>query len=154
MSLKRLLLCVLSFAFAAPLAAQDVPWSPLKRGSDNVDVLGHLPLGPRLSVADMDMEQELDRPFVYIARMVYGDDGPKGTDIISIEDPENPQLLYEWRIENQDLHQRTGGMDVKHFKWNDRYYLVQSLQFGGGGPDNDLGAVILGALGAEIERVA
>jgi hypothetical protein len=141
MSLKRLLLCVLSFAFAAPLAAQDVPWSPLKRGSDNVDVLGHLPLGPRLSVADMDMEQELDRPFVYIARMVYGDDGPKGTDIISIEDPENPQLLYEWRIENQDLHQRTGGMDVKHFKWNDRYYLVQSLQFGGGGPDNDLGEV-------------
>ena len=147
MSLKRLLLCVLSFAFAAPLAAQDVPWSPLKRGSDNVDVLGHLPLGPRLSVADMDMEQELDRPFVYIARMVYGDDGPKGTDIISIEDPENPQLLYEWRIENQDLHQRTGGMDVKHFKWNDRYYLVQSLQFGGGGPDNDLGAVILDVTG-------
>ena len=85
MSLKRLLLCVLSFAFAAPLAAQDVPWSPLKRGSDNVDVLGHLPLGPRLSVADMDMEQELDRPFVYIARMVYGDDGPKGTQLIPIK---------------------------------------------------------------------
>lgn len=130
-----------------PLAAQDVPWTPLKRGSDNIEVLGHLPLGPRLSVADMDVEQELDRPFAYVARMVYGFEGPKGTDIISIADPENPELLFEWRIENQDLHQRTGGMDVKHFKWNDRYYLVQSLQFGQGGPNTDLGAVILDVTG-------
>ena len=130
-----------------PLAAQTPPWTPLERGSDNVDVLGHLPLGPRLSVADMDVEQELDRPYAYVARMVYGDTGPKGTDIISIEDPEKPQLLYQGRIEDQDLHQRTGGMDVKHFKWNDRYYLVQSLQFGQGGPDTDLGAVVLDVTG-------
>ena len=33
---------------------------------------------------------EIDRPFAYVARMVYGDEGPKGTDIISIEDPERP----------------------------------------------------------------
>lgn len=135
------------FAAPAPVDAQDVPWTPLKRGSDNIEVLGHLPLGPRLSVADMDVEQELHRPFAYVARMVYGTEGPKGTDIISIADPEKPELLYEWRIENQDLHQRTGGMDVKHFKWKDRYYLVQSLQFGQGGPDTDLGAVILDVTG-------
>ena len=147
MSLKRLSLVVLSLAVGAPLAAQAVPWSPLKRGSDNVEVLGHLPLGPRLSVADMDVEQEMHRPYAYVARFAYGGQGGKGTDIISIEDPENPQLLYEWRIENQDLHQGTGGMDVKHFKWNDRYYLVQSLQFGQGGPNNDLGAVILDVTG-------
>ncbi len=143
MSLKRLLLSVLALAIAVPVAAQGVPWSPLKRGSDNIEVLGHLPLGPRLSVADMDVEQEMHRPYVYVARFAYGGEGGKGTDIISIEDPENPRLLYEWRIENQDLHQGNGGMDVKHFKWNDRYYLVQSLQFGQGGPDSDLGAVIL-----------
>ncbi|MDA0329286.1 MAG: hypothetical protein O2958_09795 [Gemmatimonadetes bacterium] len=137
----------LLLAVTTPIVAQQVPWSPLRRGSDNVEVLGHLPLGPRLSVADMDVEQEMHRPFVYVARMVYGFDGPKGTDIISIEDPERPKLLYQWRIENQDLHQRTGGMDVKHFKWNDRYYLVQSLQFGQGGPDTDLGAVILDVTG-------
>lgn len=128
-----------------PAAAQD--WSPLKRGSENIDVLGHLPLGPAQSVADMDVEQEMDRPYAYVARMVYGERGPKGLDIISIADPEKPELLYEWRIENQDLHQRTGGMDVKHFKWNNRYYVVQSLQFGSGGPDNDLGAVILDVTG-------
>ncbi len=131
----------------AGVRSQEVPWTPMNRGSDNIDVLGHLPLGHRLSVADMDVEQEMDRPYAYVARMVYGTDGPKGTDIISIADPEKPELLYEWRIEDQDLHQRTGGMDVKHFKWNGRYYLVQSLQFGQGGPDTDLGAVILDVTG-------
>jgi hypothetical protein len=146
--MKNVLLAVTVISIAtAPVDAQQMPWTPLQRGSDNVEVLGHLPLGPRLSVADMDVEQELHRPYAYVARMVYGDDGPKGTDIISIANPDKPELLYRWRIENQDLHQRTGGMDVKHFKWNDRYYLVQSLQFGQGGPNTDLGAVILDVTG-------
>jgi len=152
------LAALLLLTTAGTSSAQSVPWSPMSRGSDNIDVLGHLPLGPRLSVADMDVEQEMDRPYAYVARMVYGTEGPKGTDIISIADPEQPELLYEWRIEDQDLHQRTGGMDVKHFKWNDRYYLVQSLQFGQGGPDTDLGAVILDVTGlpdpSTVEEVA
>lgn len=119
----------------------------LERGSRNMDVLGHVPLGPGLSISDMDVEQELNRPFAYVGRMQYGEVGPKGMDIISIADPANPEVLYRWRIENQDLHQGTGGMDVKHFKWNNRYYVVQSLQFGGGGPDSDLGAVVLDVTG-------
>ena len=49
-------------------------------------------------------------------------------------------------------------MDVKHFKWNDRYYVVQSLQFGQGGPGTDLGAVILDVTGlpdpATVSEVA
>ncbi|HSM60356.1 MAG TPA: hypothetical protein VK849_06140 [Longimicrobiales bacterium] len=133
---------------AAPSGAQDgTPWTPLKRGSDNIAVLGHVPLGPRLSVADLDMEQELSRPFAYVARMQYGPEGPKGMDIISIADPEKPEVLYRWRIENQELHLPTGGMDVKHFKIGDRYYVVQSLQFGQGGPDSDMGAVVLDVTG-------
>ena len=119
----------------------------VERGSRNMDVLGHVPLGPRLSIADMDMEQEMHRPYAYVARMQYGPVGPKGLDIVSIADPEKPEVLYEWRIEDQDLHQRTGGMDVKHFKWGDRYYVVQSLQFGQGGPDSDMGAVVLDVTG-------
>ena len=137
---------VLFTMVALPAGAQ-VPWSPLSPGSDNIEVLGHLPLGPRLSVSDIDIEQELDRPYAYVGRMVYGDIGPKGLDIISLADPENPEVLYEWRIENQDLHQRTGGMDVKHFKVDGRYYVVQSLQFGQGGPDSDMGAVVLDVTG-------
>ena len=125
-------------------------WSqstPLKRGSDNMHVLGHLPLGPALNVADMDVEQELSRPYAYVARMTYGGVGVKGMDIISIEDPEHPELIYEWRIENQDLHLGRGGMDVKHFKVNGRYYVIQSVQFGQGGPDSDMGGVVLDVTG-------
>ena len=117
--------------------------TPLKRGSDNIEVLGHLPLGPALNVSDMDVEQELSRPYAYVSRMRYGDAGPRGMDIISIEDPSHPEILYEWRIEDQELHLGTGAMDVKHFKVDGRYYVVQSLQFGQGGPNSDLGAVVL-----------
>ena len=133
-------------------------WTNENPGSDNLMVLGHIPLGPRLSVADLDMEQELSRPFVYVSRMVYGDEGEKGTDIIDISDPTSPKVIYRWRIEEQDLHLRTGGMDVKYFKWKDRYYVVQSLQFGAGGPNNDLGAVILDVTGlpdsSQVREVA
>ncbi|NNF26111.1 MAG: hypothetical protein HKN73_02665, partial [Gemmatimonadetes bacterium] len=122
-------------------------WTPSDPGSDNMEVLGHVPLGHRLSVSDLDVEQELDRPYAYVGRMVYGDAGPRGMDIVSIADPERPEILYEWRIENQDLHLGTGGMDVKHFKVNDRYYVVQSLQFRQGGPNPDLGAVVLDVTG-------
>ena len=138
------LTALLLFLLPGVAAAQ---WTAENPGSDNLTVLGHIPLGPRLSVADLDMEQELSRPFVYVSRMVYGDEGSKGTDIIDVSDPANPRVIYRWRIEEQDLHLRTGGMDVKYFKWKDRYYVVQSLQFGAGGPNNDLGAVILDVTG-------
>ncbi len=128
----------------APVLAQ---WTPLERGSDNIEVLSHLPLGPRLSIADLDMEQELSRPFVYVSRMIYGETGPKGTDIISVKDPRNPQLLLEWRIEDEDLHLPRGATDVKYFKHRGRYYIVQGYQFGQGGPNYDLGAIILDVTG-------
>ena len=142
-------------ATVAPASAQ---WTAEKRGSDNVTVLGHLPLGPRLNVSDLDLEQELSRPYAYVGRMVYGDEGPRGTDVIDVSDPTKPKVIYEWRIENQDLHTGTGAMDVKSFKWNDRYYVVQSLQFGQGGPNPDLGAVVLDVTGlpdpSTVEEVA
>lgn len=154
--MRRLLLSLLVLLLIAPeaLAQQSVP----ARGTDNLEVLSHLPLGPRLSVSDIDIEQELSRPYAYVGRMVYGEEGPRGMDIISLEDPKNPERIYTWRIENQDLHLGTGGMDVKHFKVGDRYYVVQSLQFQQGGPDADLGAVVLDVTGlpdpSAVEEVA
>lgn len=130
--------------FATSVSAQ---WTAEKPGSDNIEVLSHLPLGPRLNVADIDLEQEMDRPYAYVARMVYGTEGDKGLDIIDLHDPRKPERIYSWRIENQDLHLGTGGMDVKHFKWKGRYYVVQSLQFRQGGPDADMGAVVLDVTG-------
>ena len=84
-NVRTTLLAASMLALALPVAGQQVPWSPMNRSSDNMEVLGHLPLGAQLSVADMDLEQEMDRPYAYISRMVYGWEGPKGTDIISLE---------------------------------------------------------------------
>ena len=156
MSIRQLVeTAIVVLTFAGTAAAQ---WTAEKPGSDNIEVLSHIPLGPRLSVSDTDIEQEMDRPYAYVGRMVYGTEGDKGIDIIDLSDPSNAKRIYSWRIENQDLHLGTGGMDVKHFKWKDRYYVVQSLQFRQGGPDPDLGAVVLDVTGlpdpATVKEVA
>ena len=156
MSIRQLVeTAIVLLTFAGTAAAQ---WTAEKPGSDNIEVLSHIPLGPRLSVSDTDIEQEMDRPYAYVGRMVYGTEGDKGIDIIDLSDPSNAKRIYSWRIENQDLHLGTGGMDVKHFKWKDRYYVVQSLQFRQGGPDPDLGAVVLDVTGlpdpATVKEVA
>ena len=145
-ALRALSLVAAGALIAPSLQAQNVPptpWTPTNPGSDNIEVIAHIPLGPRLSVSDMDMEQELSRPFAYVGRMQYGPEGPKGMDIIDFSDERNPRVAYRWRIENQELHLPTGGMDVKTFKIGNRYYVVQSTQFGQGGPDSDMGAVVL-----------
>jgi len=158
---RRLLLsCALVgflISLSAPAFAQGVAlWTPDKRGSESIDVLAHLPLGPARNVSDVEIEQELERPYAYVGRMVYGGWGEKGTDIIDLSDPSHPKIIHEWRIEDQDLHLGLGGMDVKYFKWDGRYYVVQSLQFGQGGPNSDLGAVVLDVtdLPASVSEVA
>lgn len=121
-------------------------WTALERGSENISVEGHLPLGPRLSVADIELEQEMSRPFAYIGRIKLEEAGAMGMDIIDLSDPTDPRVLLRWRIEDEDLHTGLGGMDVKYFKWKGRYYVVQSMQFGPG-PNFDLGAVIFDTTG-------
>ena len=44
--------------FMWPSAAVAQQWTAADPGSDNITVLANLPLGPRLSVADLDLEQE------------------------------------------------------------------------------------------------
>ncbi len=156
MSIRQLVrIAIVLLISVGPAAAQ---WTAEKPGSDNIEVLSHIPLGPRLSVSDTDIEQEMDRPYAYVGRTDFGTAGEKGIDIIDLSDPTNAKRIYSWRIENQDLHLGAGGMDVKHFKWKDRYYVVQSLQFRQGGPDPDLGAVVLDVTGlpdpATVKEVA
>jgi len=114
-------------------------------GTENMEVIGrfHTDDGLEISYTDVEIEQEQDRPYAYLARVL----GPtKGMDIVSIEDPANPELLYQWVIEDPELHIGLGGMDTKYFKHDGRYYVIQSLQFFGG-PDTDLGAVVFDVTG-------
>lgn len=133
-------------------------WTPDNPGSENITVLGHQPLGGRMTVTDMELEQELSRPYAYVGRASILEEGPKGMDIIDLSDPAAPRVILRWRLENQDLLMNRGGMDVKYFKWEDRYYVVQSFEFGG--PSSELGAVVFDVTGlpdpdavAEVARI-
>ena len=114
-------------------------WTADRRGSDNIEVVAHVPLGGD-SVADIEIEQDLDRPYAYVSRDAF-QGNVRGMDIIDLRDPANASVLYRWRIEDADLH-IGGGLDIKLFEWNDRHYVVQSFQFRQGGPNADLGAIV------------
>ncbi|NBW94664.1 MAG: hypothetical protein EBR20_10000, partial [Bacteroidetes bacterium] len=75
--------------------------TPLKPGSDNMEVLGHVPLGKHSSVTDIELEQELDRPYAYVGRASIVDGGPKGMDVIDLSDPSNPEVIHRYRLEYQ-----------------------------------------------------
>ncbi len=136
-------LAALTVLVAAPAVyAQGTPDEP---GTENMEVIGrfHTDDGLEISYTDVEIEQEPGRPYAYLARVL----GPtKGMDIVSLEDPANPELLYQWVIEDPELHIGLGGMDTKYFKHDGRYYVIQSLQFFGG-PDTDLGAVVFDVTG-------
>jgi len=50
-------------------------------------------------------------------------------------------------VDNPDLHLGTGCVDIKYAKAEGRYYVIVSCQFGQGGPDFDLGAMIFDVTG-------
>ena len=103
-----------------------------QRGTPNIEVVSHIPLpGQRFSHADIEIEQELSRPFVYVAQRF----GASGFYAISIEDEEHPRVLYRYTIDDSDLHLGSGCVDIKYAKSEGRYYVIVSCQFGQGGPD-------------------
>ncbi len=140
------LFVVLALIGAFVATSASAQWTSTERGSSNITVLGHIPLGGPVSVMDMDVEQELGRPFAYVARGHIGEHAVKGMDVIDISDPTNPKIIKRWRIEQEDLHTGLGAMDVKYFKWKGKYYVVQSTQFGPGINAN-LGAVVFDVTG-------
>ncbi|MBI4420673.1 MAG: hypothetical protein HY560_07590 [Gemmatimonadetes bacterium] len=108
--------------------------------------MSHIPLGRVFTVGDIEIEQELSRPYVYVPRL-HGTTSSAGFNIISVKDPARAKVLYYWRIENPELHQGIGALQNKYFKLKGRYYDAQSVQFAQGGPNADLGAVVLDVTG-------
>ena len=121
-----------------PAAAQH---SAGAQASSNLRVLSHLPLGQAFHLADVELEQELSRPYAYVSRRA------SGFDVIGIRDPGRAQLLYSWNVANPELHQGSGAVGGSYLKIGERYYYAQSFQFGGNGPDYDLGAIVFDVTG-------
>jgi hypothetical protein len=128
--------------------AQQAPPTPVIAGvkvggSVNVHLLSHLQLGRAFTSANLEVEQELSRPYVYTSVMLE----PTGTNIISLKDPTKPTIIYAWRMPGWELREGLGAVDNKYFKLKGRYYDVQALQFWQGGPQTDIGAHVIDVTG-------
>lgn len=130
------LLALVALMMPALLGAQ-APWPEGERGSPNVQLVDHIELGRPFTTGDVEIEQELSRPYAYASRWTIG-----GVDVIDLSDPSEARIIHRWRIENPELHEGSGGTDGKYFELDDRYYYVQGVQFSQGTPDADLGAVV------------
>jgi hypothetical protein len=131
-------LAALAVSAALPASAQELPGED-KGHSENVEALSHIQLTDSgFNATDIELEQDMDRPYAYVGRVIT----EFGFDVIDLSDPSNASVLTSWRIEDQELHQPFGGMDGKIFWDAGRNYYVQSFQFGGGGADADLGAIV------------
>jgi hypothetical protein len=131
----RVTVLVLSLAGASVGSVGAQP-GPEPRGTPNIKVLSHLPLGGPTTVSDLEIEQELARPFAYVSRRE-----DFGFTAIDLTDPRRPKVMLTWQIQNAELH-RGRATDSKYFKHDGRYYLVQAFQFQQGTPDEDLGAIV------------
>lgn len=111
-------------------------------GSKSIELLAHVPThaGPWMA-ADIEMEQDPNRPYVYICGFVNQD-----MQIWDVRDVRHPKKIYDWTIEHPELHNGMA-MDGKYFQIGNRYYYAQSYQFFQGSPDADLGAVIFDVTG-------
>src|SRR5437016_875412 len=125
---------------ASPAFGQEPPG---KEGSANMHVVAHIPLGSQVRTGDVEIEQELSRPYVYINTRK----DESGFDIISLKEPSRAHVIYEWRIANPELHLGGGGMDIEYFKTHGRYYVANAMQFFQGGPDPTLAAVLVDVTG-------
>src|SRR6185295_20118400 len=78
------------------LAAQGSESVAGKQASANIHVVGHIPLAR--PIADIEIEQELNRPYAYLS-------GEQGFVVVSMKDLAHAKVIYEWHIENPELHQ-------------------------------------------------
>jgi hypothetical protein len=135
-------------ALATVALAQDPgqtvhPFDKKTGGSPSVHMIAHVVNQPGAwKAADVEMEQDPARPYVYVSGFTNF-----STQIYDVRDPAQPKKVFEWTIDNPELHRGIGAMDGKYFKIGSKYYYAQSLQFMQGGPDTDLGAVIFDVTG-------
>jgi hypothetical protein len=136
------LLTVVSLAcfISSPVLAQHPPG---KASSSNVKLIAHVPLAGWIAVSDIEIEQELSRPYAYVAVDMHGKEGdPTGIDIISLKDLSHARVIKSLRLSDPELHRGAGSLNPEYLKSHGRYYLAGAFQFAKSGPDAELGAVV------------
>ena len=99
-------------------------------GNDKMHMVAHVVSHPGAwKAADIEIEQDRNRPYVYVCGFVNFD-----AQIYDISNTAAPKKIYDWTIENPELHRGIGAMDGKYFKIGTRYYYAQSYQFIAGQP--------------------
>jgi len=133
---------VLALWAGAPAAQGQHPAGQVQ--SPNVKLDSHVPLGAALTVMDLEIEQELARPYAYVSRSNYGrvTPPPIGFDVVSVKEPGRARVLQRWRIDRPEIREGIGATAGKYFKLRGRYYYAQGFQFGRNGPDADLAVIV------------
>src|SRR5688572_30779683 len=92
---------------------------PGEQFSKNMKLISHLPLAGPLEVLDIEVEQELSRPYAYVSRASLNREkrSPAGFQIIDMRKLDDPKVLMTWSIDppGQELHVGSG-MAGKYFK--------------------------------------
>src|SRR5262245_26807970 len=74
-------------------APTDAQHPPGKQSTGNVRVLTHIPTGGPFTGSDIDIEQELSRPYAYVPTFTQ-----MGLNIVDLKDPTRAKVIYQWRI--------------------------------------------------------
>jgi hypothetical protein len=125
-------------ALLASTAVMAQPVAAKKGHSANIHELGHLEIGPFMTVGGIAIEQELSRPYVYVDRWRE----EVGFDVLDIRDPAAPKVLARWRLDHPERHRLSRGETGKYFKTQGHYYYIKATEFEAGTLDSDLGAIV------------
>src|SRR5713226_2344181 len=117
-------------------------------GSPNVHLLSHVRFGGFFHTWGIEIEQELSRPYVYVARRR----DLAGYSIVNVADPAKPRVLYTWDTGNPTAHGMAGGESGKYFKTKGRYYYVQSFEFDPKSADVVVGGIVTDVTGLPDAR--
>src|SRR5215467_14530470 len=77
----------------ATVGQSEGQYPPGQQGSSNFHILSHIPLGRVVTGGDIEVEQELSRPYAYVAR-INGAVHAAGFNVISLKDPSRAQVIY------------------------------------------------------------
>ena len=103
---------VTAAARAQDPGAQLKDFDQKRAGSEKMHMLARIPGHPGpWKAADVELEQDRDRPYVYLCGFTNFD-----VQIYDIRNTSAPKKVYEWTIENPELHRGIGAMDGKYLQ--------------------------------------